>query len=71
MTARVRGVPSGRVSFHTERGTVHPAALPPGGAGTVAWETPSDEAGFVRAAVRDQHGSVAALTNPIVLASGR
>jgi predicted metal-dependent phosphoesterase TrpH len=65
----VRGVASGRVSFHTERGQVHSATLPPTGGGEVRWETRASDDGFVRAVVRDHDGSVAALTNPIRLTS--
>ncbi|CAM5436482.1 hypothetical protein GCM10010329_52360 [Streptomyces spiroverticillatus] len=63
----VRGVPSGVVSLHTERGTVHRALLPEGGAGVVKWGTSTEEAGFVRVEVRRPDGTMAALTNPVVL----
>lgn len=65
----VRGVASGRVSFHTERGQVHSATLPPDGAGEVIWETRASDAGFVRVVVRDRDESMAALTNPVRLTS--
>lgn len=65
----VRGVASGRVSLHTERGRVHSATLPPDGTGEVIWETRASEAGFVRVVVRDRDGSMAALTNPVRLTS--
>lgn len=64
----VRGVPSGTVSFHTEAGTAHRAALPPTGSGTVEWRTSGEEAGFVRVEVRDADGGMAALSNPVVTA---
>jgi hypothetical protein len=63
----VRGVPSGRVSFHTEQGRVHSATLPSDGAGEVIGETCAAEAGFVRVVVRHRDGSMAALTNPVRL----
>jgi hypothetical protein len=65
--ARVDGVPGGVVSFHTERGGAHRAALPPGGAATAAWSTSAAESGFVRVEVRHPDGRMAALSNPIVL----
>ncbi|GAA0932656.1 CehA/McbA family metallohydrolase [Pseudonocardia zijingensis] len=71
VAATVRGVPSGRVSIHTERGLVHSATLPPGGAGDVSWATCADEAGFVRLVVRHHDGSMAALTNPVRLTACR
>lgn len=64
----VRGVPSGTVSFHTETGTAHRAALPAGGSGTVDWRTSGEEAGFVRVEVRTADGGMAALSNPVVMA---
>jgi hypothetical protein len=67
VAASVRGVASGRLSFHTEQGPVHSVTLPPGGAGEVIWETRASDAGFVRVVVRHRDGSMAALTNPIVL----
>ncbi|SCL36744.1 Predicted metal-dependent phosphoesterase TrpH, contains PHP domain [Micromonospora nigra] len=63
----VRGVPSGLVTLHAERGTVHREGLPADGAGTVEWRTTAQEAGFVRGEVRHPDGRMAALTNPIVL----
>jgi len=65
----VRGVPSGRVSFHTEQGRVHSATLPSDGTGEVIWEACASEAGFVRVVVRHRDGSMAALTNPVRLTS--
>jgi hypothetical protein len=69
VAASVRGVASGRVSFHTERGRTHSATLPPGGTGEVAWEARASDAGFVRVEVRDRDGAMAALTNPVRLTS--
>ncbi|WP_328719967.1 CehA/McbA family metallohydrolase [Streptomyces sp. NBC_00247] len=65
--ARVRGVPSATVSFHTERGAVHHTELSPEGSGEVEWRTTAQESGFVRAEVRDPRGHMAALTNPVAL----
>ncbi|WP_214405489.1 CehA/McbA family metallohydrolase [Pseudonocardia lacus] len=67
--ASVRGVASGRVSFHTERGRTHAATLPPSGTGEVIWEARASDAGFVRVEVRDRDGAMAALTNPVQLTS--
>ena len=63
----VRGVPSGTVSFHTEQGTVHHASLPATGSGAVEWRTCAEQSGFLRIEVRHPDGTMAALTNPIVL----
>jgi hypothetical protein len=63
----VRGVPSGVVSFHTELGKVHVASLSAAGAGEVEWRTRAAESAFVRVEVRHPGGSMAALTNPVVL----
>lgn len=64
---RVTGVPSGVVSFHTDRGQVHCASLPGHGAGVAQWQTTSKDSAFVRVEVRHPQGDVAALTNPIIL----
>ncbi|RBM23322.1 hypothetical protein [Streptomyces sp. PT12] len=64
---KVRGVPSGTVSLHTEAGTAHRAALPDTGAGAVEWRTGADESGFVRVEVRHSHGHMAARGNPVIL----
>jgi hypothetical protein len=63
----VRGVPSGDVVFHTERGAVHRVSLPATGSGSLRWETTATESGFVRLEVRHPGGRMAALTNPIIL----
>lgn len=63
----VRGVPSGRVSFHTDRGKVHQDSLPSDGSGSIEWRTSAEESGFVRIEVRHPAGHMAALTNPIIL----
>jgi hypothetical protein len=63
----VRGVPSGTVSFHTERGTVHRASLPGAGPGVVEWRTSAEESAFVRVEVRRPGGGAGALSNPILL----
>ncbi|MFD9124708.1 CehA/McbA family metallohydrolase [Kitasatospora sp. NPDC059571] len=65
--ASVHGVPTGTVSFHTERGKVHRVSLPGDGAGAVRWGTTAEESAFVRIEVRRPDGRVAALTNPIIL----
>ncbi|MFE4256126.1 CehA/McbA family metallohydrolase [Streptomyces sp. NPDC056910] len=65
--AAVRGVPVGAVSFHTDRGQVHRASLPAGGAGVVQWDTTAEHSAFVRIEVRHSNGHAAALTNPIIL----
>lgn len=61
----VRGVPSGRVSVHTDHGQVQGMTLTSGG--TLAWRTTMQDAAFVRLEVRRAGGQMAALTNPIVL----
>jgi hypothetical protein len=64
----VAGVPSGTVSFHTEQGIAHRSALTGTGSGTIEWTIDPRESAFVRVEVRDAHGHMAALSNPIVLA---
>ncbi|HTJ69266.1 MAG TPA: CehA/McbA family metallohydrolase [Actinospica sp.] len=66
--AQVSGVPDGIVTFHSERGTAHRAALPASGSGDVQWQTTAREAGFVRVEVRHPNRRMAALSNPIILA---
>ncbi len=61
------GVPSGTVSFHTDRGTVHRESLPGDGPGAVEWRTSAEESAFVRVEVRHPGGHAAALTNPVIL----
>ncbi|MEV3980855.1 CehA/McbA family metallohydrolase [Nonomuraea sp. NPDC049758] len=63
----VCGVPSGTVSFHTDRGTVHRAPLPGDGTGVLEWHTNAEESSFVRVEVRHPNEHMAALTNPIIL----
>ncbi|WP_377267023.1 CehA/McbA family metallohydrolase [Peterkaempfera sp. SMS 1(5)a] len=63
----VRGVPSGTVGFHTDRGKVHRVTLPESGAGTVEWHTGAQESAFVRVEVRRTDGHAAALSNPVIL----
>ncbi|WP_329251054.1 CehA/McbA family metallohydrolase [Streptomyces sp. NBC_01478] len=65
--AGVCGVPSGVVSFHTERGRTHVASLSAAGGGAVEWRTSARESAFVRVEVRHPGGSMAALSNPIIL----
>jgi PHP-associated len=64
----VRGVPSGTVGFHTDRGKVHRESLPSDGSGAVEWGTSAEESAFVRIEVRHPEGHMAALSNPIILA---
>jgi hypothetical protein len=66
-TVKVSGVPSGTVTFHTDRGRVHRDVLGDG-PGTMAWSTNAKASPFVRVEVRHPTGHMAALTNPIVLA---
>jgi hypothetical protein len=63
----VGGVPSGTVSFHTDRGTVHRESLPAEGPGTAEWVTSAGESAFVRVEVRHPGQQMAALTNPVFL----
>ncbi|MEU4220343.1 CehA/McbA family metallohydrolase [Actinoplanes sp. NPDC026623] len=63
----ITGVPSGVVSFHTDRGTVHRESLPGDGSGAVRWQTTEAESMFVRVEVRHPGGSMAALTNPVTI----
>jgi hypothetical protein len=65
--AVVSGVPSGTVSFHTNRGTAHRVSLPGDGAGAVEWRTSAGESAFVRVEVRRPEGHPAALANPVIL----
>jgi hypothetical protein len=63
----VGGVPSGTVSFHTDRGKVHREPLSSGGRGAVRWRTDAEESAFVRVEVRHPGGHMAAVSNPIIL----
>lgn len=63
----VSGVPSGTVSFHTDRGTVHRETLPGDGPGTIEWRTSAEESAFARIEVRQPEQQMAALTNPVIL----
>lgn len=67
MRVSVRGVPSGTVTVHTDRGRVHVESLPGDGPGIVEWRTSAVESAFVRVEVRHPGGHVAALSNPIIL----
>jgi predicted metal-dependent phosphoesterase TrpH len=66
--AEAGGVPAGTVSFHTDSGTVHRASLPDAGSGAVEWATTAADSAFVRVEVRHPDGTMAALSNPIILA---
>jgi len=61
------GVPSGVVSFHTDRGKVHRESLASRGSVSAEWHTSAEESAFVRVEVRHANGHMAALTNPIIL----
>ena len=63
---RIDGVPEGTVSFHTDRGTVQRESFSGDGCAP-AWRTSAEESTFVRVEVRHRDGSMAALSNPIVL----
>jgi hypothetical protein len=63
----VHGVPSGSVSVHTEHGVVHRESLPANGSGTVEWRFRGEDTGFVRVQVRHGDGSMAAITNPVLV----
>lgn len=65
--AVVGGVPSGTVSFHTDRGTVHRESLPAAGQGTIEWRSSAEESAFIRIEVRHPGQQMAALTNPVIL----
>jgi hypothetical protein len=62
--ADVRGVPSGAVSFHTDRGTVHRASLPGSGPGAVEWCTSVADSAFVRIEVRHPRGAHGSAQQP-------
>jgi hypothetical protein len=63
----VRGVPSGTVSVHTEQGQAYRASLPETGSGTVEWHTTAEASAFVRVEIRHPDGTMAAVSNPILL----
>ncbi|HEX5597262.1 MAG TPA: CehA/McbA family metallohydrolase [Micromonosporaceae bacterium] len=63
----VSGVPSGTVSFHTDRGRMHHESLPSDGPGVAEWRTSAEKSAFVRVEVRHPGGHMAALTNPVIL----
>ncbi|WP_030415579.1 CehA/McbA family metallohydrolase [Streptomyces sp. NRRL S-1448] len=75
VTARLKvsGAPGCTVSFVTDQGRLHSAALPASGADTVTWRTTPDHAAYIRAEVRHPAttpglpGPMAALTNPVFL----
>lgn len=66
-TVTISGVPSGTVTFHTDRGRVHRDMLPLEGSGSVEWSTSARDSAYVRVEVRHPTGRMAALANPIVL----
>jgi hypothetical protein len=63
----VDGVPSGIVTFHTDRGSVHRESLPSRGSASLEWHTSAAESAFVRVEVRHADRRMAALTNPTIL----
>jgi PHP-associated/PHP domain len=63
----VRGVPSGSVSFHTEQGVAHRLSLPANGSDTREWRFSVEDTGFVWVQVRYGDGSMAAITNPVLI----
>lgn len=63
----VRGVPSGTVSFRTERGEAHRVTLPASGPGAAQWPFSAADSAFVRIEVRHPEGHMAALSNPVIL----
>jgi hypothetical protein len=65
--ADVRGVPSGTMSLHTYRGTVHRDRLLDDGSGTIEWTTTARESAYVRLEVRRPDAAMAARTNPVIL----
>lgn len=67
MRVTIRGVPSGALTVHTDRGRVHSESLPSDGCGVVEWRTSAGESAFVRIEVRHPGGRMAALSNPIIL----
>ena len=68
VTVKISGVPSGTVTFHTDRGRAHRDVLPREGSGSMEWSTSATESAYVRVEVRHPTGRMAALTNPIILA---
>ena len=64
---QISGVPSGTVSFHTDRGRTYQQILSHAGSGSIEWSTNMRESMFVRVQVRHADGRMAALTNPIFL----
>jgi predicted metal-dependent phosphoesterase TrpH len=64
----VGGVPSGTISFHTDRGAVNREPLPADGQSAVEWRTSAAESLFVRVEVHHPGQQMAALTNPVFLA---
>ncbi|MEU0144709.1 CehA/McbA family metallohydrolase [Streptomyces sp. NPDC006288] len=65
--AVVHGVPSGTVSFHTERGEAYRSPLDASGAGSAELVIGAADSAFVRVEVRHREGHMAALSNPVML----
>ncbi len=62
----VRGVSSGTIAFHTDRGAVYKESLPDDSS-SIEWDTSADESAFVRVEIRHPGGHMAALSNPVIL----
>lgn len=67
VTVEISGVPSGAVTFHTDRGRAHRDVLTREGSGSIEWSTNAKESAYVRLEVRHPTGRMAALANPIIL----
>ena len=65
--AEICGVPSGTVSFHTDRGAVHQGIIAQQRISRSGVGHGAEEPQFVRIEVRHRDGRMAALTNPILL----
>ncbi|GAA3596821.1 hypothetical protein GCM10022223_10090 [Kineosporia mesophila] len=62
----VSGVPDGTAVIHTDRGEVYRESFR-GPRHVLAWTTEADGVRFARAEIRHRDGSMAALTNPVIL----
>lgn len=65
----VLGVPAGIVTLHTDAGPVHRESLSHSGSGMLHRTITATESAFVQVEVRHPDGRMAALSNPIFLAS--
>jgi hypothetical protein len=64
---QVDGAASASVAIRTPRGVVHREAVPAEGSAVIHWDTDSAASRFVRVEIRDSHGQMLALTNPVFL----